>query len=101
MVIDSIDAAHHTAVFALICGRRVSTNAVIPPGFYRVDLINAVFEETSTTADPANGHVSDVAFSDWAALTATRKNWNVTVRPQGTLVSDGPTFDLCANANGG
>jgi len=101
MVVDSIDAAHHSAVFALLCGRRVSTNAVIPAGFYRVDLTNAVFEETSNTADPGSGHVSDVSFADWAALTQARKNWNVTVRPQGTLVSDGPTYDLCANANGG
>jgi hypothetical protein len=98
-VVQSVDTARQTAVVIVRCGRTVSANSVIPPGFYWVDLHNAVFEMTSNPSDPSRGHVSDITFAEWAPLTATRHDWNVFVRREGTTVSDGPTYDICANAN--
>ena len=100
VTVESIDAAQPSAVFAVRCGRTVSANKVIPPGFYRVDLHNATFEITSNPADPAAGHVTDITFAQWVQQAASHKDWHVDVRPQGTLVSDGPTYDICTNANG-
>ncbi len=75
-----------------------SINAAQPSD--RVDLHNATFEITSNPADPAAGHVTDITFAQWVQQAASHKDWHVDVRPQGTLVSDGPTFDICTNASG-
>jgi hypothetical protein len=101
VTVQSVDTARQGALVIVKCGRTVSANKVIPPGFYQVDLHNAMFQMTSNPADPATGHVSDITFDQWAQATATHRDWELFVRPQGTTVSDGPTYDVCTNANGG